>query len=86
MVASATGHLILPGKPIKNLRPAIKPISINIPGGSKLMSMHMCELDIEGIPEQAQIAHIFPGLAHASLISISVLCDACCKVQYYEIR
>ena len=40
------------------------------------MSTHTCELDIDGIPEQARITHIFPGLACASLIFISILCDA----------
>ena len=48
------------------------------------MSTHTCDLDIDGIPEQANIVHIVPGLAHESLIYISVLCDAGCRVHYGE--
>ena len=50
------------------------------------MSTHTCEIDIDGIPEQAQISHIVLGLAHASLISIILLCGASFKVQYDESR
>ena len=67
-----------------NFQPEIKPISINLPDGSKLRSTHTYDLDIDGIREQANLAHIVPGLAHAYLISISALLDAGFKVQYDE--
>ena len=34
------------------------------------------------LPNNAKDAQIIPGLAHASLISIKILCDAGCKVTY----
>ena len=80
--AGATGYFLLPVTPVKNVEPARKPISINIPDGSKPRSINTCNLDIEGIPEKEKHAHIVPGLAHAYLISIRVLCDAGCKVKY----
>ena len=80
----ARGHFFLPVTAVNNFQPEIKPISINIPDGSKLRSIHTCNLDIDGIPETAKLAHIVPGRAHASLISISVLCDTGCKVKYDE--
>ena len=76
----ATENFVLPGTPVKNVQPARKPISVNIPDGSKIRSTHICNLDIAGIQEKEKHAHIFPGLAHASLIQIIILCDAGCKV------
>ena len=72
----STGNLVLPGTPVKNFQPVIKPISINLPEGSKLRSTYTCNLDIEGISEIAKLANIVPGLEHTYLISISVLCGA----------
>ena len=37
---------------------------------------------IQWLPESATRAHIVPGLAHTSLISIAVLCNTGCKVIY----
>ena len=82
--SGSTVHFLLPGTPVNNLQPAIKPISINISGRSKLRSTHTCNLDIDGIPETENLEHTVPGLAYASLISIIILCNAGFKVQYDE--
>ena len=81
--ASATGYFILPVTLVNFLKPSIKLILEIL---SKLMSTYMCEPDIYGIPEQECIAHIIPGLEHASSIYISVLCDDGFKDQYDESR
>ena len=49
-----------------------------------LTSTHTCTLDIPWIPNEAKEAHIVPGLAHALLISIKILCDAGCKFTYND--
>ena len=82
--AGATGICVLPGTPVKNVQPESKLISINITDGSRLRYIHTCNLDIEVIPEKEDCAHKVSGLFHTSLILISVLCDAGCKVQYVE--
>ena len=82
--AGATKTLFLPATSVKNVQPAGKPISINLSDRSKLRSSHTCNLDIEGITEKENLAHIVPGLSHASLISISFLCNAGCKGRYDE--
>ena len=80
--AGATGHFVLPGAPVTNIKIARHPLKINLPDGDCLTSTHTCTLDIPWLPKESKEAHIVPSLAHASLISIKKLCDAGCKVTY----
>ena len=80
--AGATGHFLQPGTPAKNIRQTKNPISISQPDGGKFKSTHECEIDNPKLPQAARAAHIVPGLAHTSLISIKMLIDAGCKVTY----
>ena len=80
--AGATGHFVLPGTPVTNVKIARHPLKINLPYGDCLTSTHNCTLYTPWLPNEAKEAHIVPGLAHASLISIKILCDAGCKVTY----
>ena len=80
--AGATGHFVLPDTPVTNIKIARHPLKINLPDGGCLTSTHTCMLDIPWLPNGAKEAHIVPGLAHTSLISIKILCDAGCKVTY----
>ena len=80
--SGATDHFVLPGKPVTSVKLAQNPLKINLPDCDCLTSTHTCKLDIPWLPNDANEAHIVPGLAHASLISIKVLCDAGCKVIY----
>eukprot|EP00978_Attheya_sp_CCMP212_P039296 scaffold203118_cov35-Attheya_sp.AAC.1 len=58
--AGATGHFMIPGAPIKNVKPTINPIVINLPDRSQIRSTHTCELDNPALPEAARQAHIVP--------------------------
>ena len=80
--AGATGHFMVPGAPVLDVRPATKPLIIHLPDGETIKSTHTCKLNLPWLPEAATAAHIVPGLAHTSLISIRVLCDAGCEVIY----
>ena len=80
--AGATGTFLLPGAPVKNLRAATTPLKILLPDGGVIKSTHQCHLDIPWLPNEATKAHIVPGLAHTSLISIKQLCDNGCTVVY----
>ena len=82
--AGATSHFVLPGAPVKNVTQTKTPLVITLPDGQTLKSTHTCMLDAPWLPEKARHAHIVPGLAHTSLISIKSLCDAGCKVAYDE--
>ena len=80
--AGATGHFVVPGAPVLDIKPATKPLIINLPDGETIRSTHTCRLNLPWLPEEATEAHIVPGLAHTSLMSIKVLCDAGCEVIY----
>ena len=76
----ATDHFLVEGASVKNLQVANNPISITIPNGKNITSTHTCNLEIPWLPKHVTEAHIVPGLAHASLISTRIFCEAGCKV------
>ena len=82
--SGCTSTLVLPGTPIKNVRPATNPITLVDAKGGKLVTTHEGEIDIPGLPIQARRAHICPDLAHSSLVSIKQLADAGCQIIYDE--
>ena len=69
----ATSHFLFPGTPVKNIQPLTTPLVIILPDGQTLKSTHTCVLDTPWLPKSAPEAHIFPGLAHMSLVSIKTL-------------
>ena len=79
-----TGHFILPGAPMDDIRPAAQPIEIEMPNGTTEKSTHTCQLRIPDVPREAKEAHIVPGLSHSSLISIKKLCKEGCEVRFKE--
>jgi hypothetical protein len=69
------------GTPAKNLHWADYPITITLPDGSKIVSTHICDITIPGLPT-ILTGHIIPGITMASLIGIRILCKAVCKVTF----
>ena len=67
-----------------DIKPAAVPLIINLPDGEVIKSTYTCKLNLPFLPEAATRAHIVPGLAHTSLVSIKILCDAGCEVNYNE--
>ena len=82
--AGATGHFLQPGASAINIRRTKNPISISQPDGGKLESTHEWEIDNPQLPHAARKAHIVPGLAHTSLVSIKMLIDEGFFVTYGE--
>ncbi len=75
----ATSIFVMAGAPADNIRVAKKPIHINLPDGKKILSTHICDVDIPGLPHKL-IGHIVPDMKMASLLGIRILCKAGCKV------
>ncbi len=83
--AGATGTILLPGAPVINIRQAKTTLRIQLPDGNYIYSTHQCNLNILGLPPAMTEAHIVPGLAQTSLISIKQLCDNSAKVIYDDL-
>ncbi|KAL7462039.1 hypothetical protein ACHAXS_002437 [Conticribra weissflogii] len=83
--AGATGTFLLPGAPVINIRKAKTPLRIILPDGNYIYSTHQCNLNNSGLPPAMTEAHIVPGLAHTSLISIKQLCKHGAKVIYADL-
>jgi hypothetical protein len=81
MDTGATAIFIMEGTPVENKRIATKPLTINLPDGSKIKSSHCCDVTIPGLPVTLT-GHIVPSLSIASLIGVRVLCNAGCKVTF----
>ncbi len=58
---------------------ATKPIHISLPDGKKIVSTHICDVNIPGLSHKL-IRHIVPDMKMASLLGIRVLCKAGCEV------
>ena len=80
--SGATGHFVLPGTKVSDMKISKKSLTINLPDGTQLKSTHTCEIALPWIPKEARRSHIVPGMAHTSLISLKVLIDAGFKVVY----
>ena len=75
----ATAIFVMENVPVDNKRAAMKPLTINLPDGTKVKSTHECDITIPGLP-RVLTGHIVPQLKIASLIGIRVLCEAGCQV------
>jgi hypothetical protein len=77
----ASSIFIMKGTPAKNLCQTNNPITVSLSGGTKVSSMHICDINIPGLPTSLT-GHIVPGITMASLIGIRILCKAGFKVVF----
>ena len=75
----ATSIFIMEEANFDNKRIAKDPFTINLLDGKKVVSTHVCDINIPGLPTMLT-GHIVPSLKVASLIGIRPLCKAGCKV------
>ena len=76
-----TSFFLTKGAPSSNKRIATNPISVTLPDGCTIMSMHICNLKILGLPT-VLTGHILPDMTTASLFGIRILCKAGCTVVF----
>jgi hypothetical protein len=60
-------------------------IVARLPNGELVRSTHTCTLNIPSLPPSARAAHIIPGLALHSLLSVVTMCNAGCIVTFTKI-
>jgi len=70
---------------VTNIQPTQKPIIARLHNGNQVQSTHTGTLDLPGLPAAARLAHIIPGLASHSLISVVTLCNTGCDVLFTKI-
>jgi hypothetical protein len=77
----ATQNFVMEGMPIVNRRTTTHPLKVALASGRIVMSTHMCDIHIEGLPT-VLTGHIIPNLSIASLFGIRVLTDTGCTVTF----
>ena len=68
--SGATSHFLVIAGPTIDLQEAKNPLSVKLPDSARVRSTHTCTLATLELPAKARIAHIIPGLAAHSLLSI----------------
>jgi hypothetical protein len=71
--------------PTGNIQPADKPLVAQLPNGAQVQLTHTCLLNLPMLPAAVRQAHIIPGLALHSLVSVVTLTNAGCKVHFIKI-
>jgi hypothetical protein len=77
-----TGHYLKVTAPVTNKKNGITPINVTLLDGTSIQSTHTCELLLPQLPLAATKAHIIPGLATSSLLSVGHLVNANCSVKF----
>jgi len=83
--SGATSHFFVTNAPVIDIAPALQPLTVQIPDGTRVDSSHTCALDMPQLPKEGRIGHIVPGLAGYSLLSVTTLCNAGCEVHFTKI-
>jgi hypothetical protein len=78
-------HFLTTNTPATNICAATVPLVSRLPNGERVQSMHTCTLDLSELPAAARNAHIIPGLALHSLLSIITMCYAGCTITFTKI-
>jgi hypothetical protein len=73
--SGCTGHFLLVNAPCLNKVKSKTPLTVRLPNGDTMESSHTAELDIPVLNAAAYKAHVFPGMANHSLLSVGQLYD-----------
>jgi hypothetical protein len=73
--SGCTGHFLLVTAPCLNKVKSWNPLTVRLPNGATMESSHTADLDIPELNAAESKAHVFPGIAHHSLLSVDQLWD-----------
>jgi hypothetical protein len=76
-----TAIFIMDDAEVNNKHVVEKPLKIKLPNGTTIWSIHVCDINILGLPMKLT-GHIVPSLKIASLIEIQPLYKVGCKVVF----
>jgi hypothetical protein len=79
--SGATQIFVMDGTPVVNKQPTTQPLKVSLANIRQVMSTHMCDIHINGLPF-ILTGHIIPDLSIASLFGKRVLTKAGCVVTF----
>jgi hypothetical protein len=79
--SGATQIFIMEGMPVLNKQKTTCPLKVALADGHRVLSMHMCDTVIPGLPTTL-VGHIIPELSIPSLFGIRVLTEVGCTVKF----
>jgi hypothetical protein len=77
-----TEHFILANAKFTNKLLAETHLEVCLPNGSTIATTHTATLNLLALPHSARQAHILPGLAQHSLLSVGQMCDNGCAIKF----
>jgi hypothetical protein len=77
-----TAHFLLDNTKCSKKIPTATPLAVRLPNGDTITSTHTAKLNMPSLPHTERQAHILPGLAHHSLLSVGQMCDSGCYVTF----
>jgi hypothetical protein len=80
--SGATDHFMLEEADVDEKKAEHNPIRVTLSDNSATISSHECKIKIPDLPPPADKGYIVPGLKNHSLISVTKLCKAGCKVSF----
>jgi hypothetical protein len=73
--SGCTGHFLFINAPYLNKVKSQTPLTVRLPNRATMESSHTAELNIPELNAAASKAHVFPGMANHSLLSVGQLCN-----------
>jgi hypothetical protein len=73
--SGCTGHFLLVNAPCLSKVKSQNSLTVRLPNGTTMESTHAAALDIPESNKAASIAHVFPGMANHSLLSVGQRCN-----------
>ena len=83
--SGASSHFLLSTAPVVDKRIAKTPLTVTLLNGDVVSLSHIAKLNLPLLPQAARTAHVVPGLASHSLVSVVKLCNAGCEVDIRDI-
>jgi hypothetical protein len=80
--SGCTAHFLFTNAKYINKVVAETPLEVRLPNGATIAPTHTATFNMPSLPHAAIQAHILPGLAQHSLLSVGQMCDSGCTVTF----
>jgi hypothetical protein len=80
--SGCTAHFLLATAKCSDKQSTTTPLKVRLPNGDTITSTHTANLNMPSLSQATRRAHILPGLAQQSLLSVGQICDSGCSVTF----